>query len=247
MDRQEFIFSFDWDLGVIVDYNRYLAGKSVVIVGGASQYFDEKELSSFDVVARTNDHAITQGGKCDVIYHTVRGQGLEKYRLLDTEIAPSFVWLNCVDGPWECGLNPWRMAERYDNHFTRWRKSQIGYFTQGEWPYWNPYGPEHEWLNVIHKEHNCKLLTGLVALAHVMRSKAKSIHLACMDLYQFVDANDLSAKSAPGYRHSHFLPGQISFLRQAAKDTRVTFCAPLWDSMEYYDAKFGSDFKKPIR
>lgn len=241
---QEFIFRTDWCLENITTYNQYLCNKSVLLVGGSPQ-FDIKELNDYDVIIRINDHVIVQGGRCDVLYHTVRGLGLESYKLLFANIVPCFAWLNVVDGPWESGLNPKRMAQNYEKHFES-NGCKVGYFAQGEWLFWNPYGPEHEWLNALHKRHNCKLLTGLVALAHIMRSKAKSITLTAMDLYTRINANENLPKSREGYRHSHFLPGQVSFLKEAKQDSRVRLPQQLIDAIGFYDAKFGPNYSKPI-
>jgi hypothetical protein len=210
------------------DYREFLDGASVVLIGGADNYRDV--YNHGEVVVRTNNHWQRQAGACDIIYHTVCGGDLspESNVAALPEEGLSFLFLNLVDTEYEVGsfVEPrYKMladgAKRnYGNDVG------VGLFAQGEWLEANPYGAEHEWLNQLHKKYNCKLLTGLVALADLLRYDPYDIFVCGMDLYK----ND-GAPTREGWRHSHKLDGNIQFLIDSLDDSRVTYDEPLMDAL----------------
>jgi hypothetical protein len=233
-----YLFPKNYDSSVADNYIDYLRGKNVLLVGGKS---GTKIPVGYNIVVRVNDHVLFQGGRCDVLYHTIRSTGLEDMLLLQhPEIVPRFAWLNLVDSPYEVGLAARPVYDFFTSHYQA-LGAKVGFFAQGEWLHNNPYGEPFEWLNDIHKKHNCKLLTGLVALADLLMHPVKSLKVIGMDLY--ID----EPKDVPDYRHSHYIPGQIKFLEDAMKDKRLQLPQGMLAAMAKYKSQFGDNHKRTIR
>ena len=208
-------------------YSRHLKNKRVALVGGADN-FSYSELFERDIVVTVNDHCIRQKIKPDVIYHVIRGPDLWNalIRLLDT--PPKFFWGSIRDDPYERGISDYRDVDEFVNEWHRPPEQWVGHFAAGEWDGPNPYGEEYEWLNQIHHKYDCKLLTGLVGLADIMRYEPEEIFVCGMDLY--LD----NLRGRPGYRDSHRIQGNIDFINDARDDGRVTLDTPLVKSLDEY-------------
>lgn len=209
-------------------YSEFLSGKRVCIVGGADN-FNREKLEAYDIIVSINDHCVRQGLKPDVIYHVIRGPDLFNglIRLLDT--PPRFLWANIRDNEFDSGFSDERQVDEFVREWHRPPSQWVGFFAAGEWEGENPYGSEYEWLNVIHKKYDCKLLTGLIALADIMRYDPEVIMLCGMTMY--LD----NLRGLPGYRDTHRIWGNIEFLEAAFwDDGRVCLDRPLSDSIEEY-------------
>ena len=172
----------------MTDYERFIVGQEVAIIGGSD--FPDRErrrLTSWSWpgrIVRINEHVLRQGGRCDVIYHTTTSTPPISSRLFDGDFRPAWVFLNLVDYEYEGGNREeplwsswWHQARK------RWPEVRLGHFAQGQWGRQNPYGAEHEWLNEIHNRLDAILLTGVVALAHVLRFRPARVYVTGFDLY----------------------------------------------------------------
>lgn len=209
-------------------YQRYLQGKSICLVGGDDR-IDFSRIHSYDVVVRINNHWLRQKGRCDVLYHTVRGT-LDVNELLGHPyLRPHYLFLNLVDTEYEyevisapryLGLGGWLQS----SHGVR-----VGFFAQGEWAGETPYGASYDWLNLLHRKYDAKFFTGIVALADLIRFEPREIFVTGMSFF--------SSEIKPGQysRHSHVLRGNYLFLRDALKNyCSVKYDAPLLEGMAYY-------------
>ena len=229
-------------MDIYKNYKDYLKDKIVVIVGGGEN-INEELVESADIVVRINQHWLTQGGRIDVLYHTMFGRGLEPenlMKLFKEDFRPKFMFLNKLDRYWELGLSQYKIDDLFYNFQKEHsNETQIEYFAQGQWLYQNPYGDRYEWLNEIHKKFNCKLLTGLVALADVLRFKPREVYTQGMNLYYG------KPKRLKEYRDSHFIPGQIAFLKDTLKNNPPDNKPSLYlnddliESMQLYEDELG--------
>lgn len=208
-------------------YREYLEGKSVLLVGGADGPIPQQ---AFDVVVRINSHLPRQGGRCDVLYHTGVGTPSINPSLLSYMPNVKFVFLNSVDGQYEVRNNKYPVYLPFVRSLRELRpKAEIGFFAQGEWMEKNPYGPEQEWLNDLHKKYNCKLFTGLTALAHIMRFNPARIFVTGMTLYV-----EQTHGAREGKVESHEISGNLAFITDAARDSRVVLSAELRRALDAY-------------
>lgn len=207
-------------------YANYLKDKTVILVGG-SPHLKLPPTPWPQVVVRINDHVMRQKGHCDVLYHSsVPAPHLDLWDYLS---STAYVFLNLVDEDYHCGA-------REQPHFYNFLmeggnnpETQIGFFAQGEWQEKNPYGPEHEWLNDLHKRYDTKFFTGLVALAHIMRFEPAAISVHGMNMY----VDQTNGVIVPKIE-SHGLEGNLTFLRDARKDPRVVFDNELTEALKRY-------------
>lgn len=221
--------SFDY---VEWSYRTFLQGKAVAIVGGSCEKWESKPEDGIDVTVRINSHVERQGGRCDVLYHTC-------VPCLDASLVdsigslgcyPSFVFLNLIDGDFESKA---KLYPQYLDFLCELRSefpaTDVGYFAQGQWLERNPYGPQYEWLNQLHKRYETKLFTGLVALAHILRAAPASVRVFGMNMYTDKTGGKLVSKV-----ESHELEGNLIFLRDVRKDPRVVFDKELTEALRLY-------------
>lgn len=217
LDRDERFPTYDF---VEDRYGQFLLGKTVMIVGGADgQNSVTPGVGRPDVYVRINGHITRQGGACDVLYHTCVATPDINPSLISYLDRVQFVFLNAVDGQYEVRNQP---RPAYAPFLTSLRSLkphvEVGYFAQGEWLNNNPYGPEMEWLNDLHKKFKCKLFTGNVALAHIMRFNPAKIFVTGMTMYA-----EKTGGSRVGKIESHETEGNLQFLKAASLDKRVVF------------------------
>lgn len=201
-------------------YAKFLHNKTVMIVGGADgQQSIGIGVGKPDVFVRINSHLPRQGGTCHVLYHTCIGTPDINPSLISYMDKAEFVFLNAVDGDYEVRNKP---VPTYVNFLDSLHDIKphvhVGYFAQGEWMDKNPYGPEMEWLNDLHKKYNCKLFTGNTALAHIMRFKPMKIFVTGFTMYV-----ERTHGSREGKVESHEVEGNLQFLKDASQDPRVIF------------------------
>lgn len=209
-------------------YKTYLERKSVVVVGGSPGAVAPKS-SQAEVVVRINSHLKNQGGWCDVLYHT--GPPIINSDLVSEFLtSPEFVFLNLVDGGFENRERPWPLyvdflSELRVNHPT----TEVGFFAQGTWGGNNPYGPQYEWLNALHKKYSTKLFTGLVALAHILKFSPSRVEVRGMNMYLDKTGGELVRKV-----ESHELKGNLQFLADCRSDSRVHYDSELTEALSRY-------------
>lgn len=209
-------------------YAQYLEGKVVAVVGGSDAV---QSLSVRpDIYVRINGHVKRQGGKCNVLYHTCCATPDIDSGLISYLDGLEFAWLNAVDGNYEVRN---KKIPTYYEFLQSLRKVKpsvdFGFFAQGEWLEKNPYGPTLEWLNDLHKKYKCKLLTGNVALAHVMMFNPARIVVTNMTMY-----SEKTGGSREGKIESHEIEGNLQFLKDASNDPRVTFSAEFLEALRDY-------------
>lgn len=212
----------------------FLDKKTFLIIGGSDVDLSWAQTKSddVDVVIRINQHWLRQRGRCDALYHTVRGPNLDFHCLMrDAEFRPQCLMLNLVDSEFSAGIT---REPQYANmaRFARMYRAKVGYFAQGEWGKENPWGPNYEWLPALHRRFDCKLFTGLVALAHVLRFNPVKVYVAGMTLYA-EEEHDVA-----DWRDSHKLLGNYLFLSEAIRhncvevsdvvSTSLDRCAQRW-------------------
>ena len=210
-------------------YRDYLKDRSIVIIGGSDAY-SCNEIGHYDIVVRINNHWLRQKGRCDVVYTTVLlKKPLHVNQLQVPEFRPHYAMLNLVDTKYEYN------QKEVPNYltFAEWcqseQKVKIGFFAQGVWLEQNPYGEQYEWLNLLHHQYDTKFLTGVVALADIIRYSPKRIFVCGMDMYK--------KEVPPGalFRESHGMPGNIQFLKDVQKrDSRVVYDTPLKRGIKQY-------------
>lgn len=235
---------FDW---ITRCYGNMLLDRKVVVVGGAANLISLERLARFistddledAVFVQVNGHALTNPRlPVNVLYHTCVAQPnidpkfLSSLKVLwnDWQQRLDTVFLNLVDGDADMGNREFPL---YLDFILALRdlspRTNIGFFAQGEWEGENPYGWQHEWLNRLHKKFNCKLFTGLLALADVLRYEPSQVFLCGMDL--FVDRTE---GKLDGFVESHAIRGNVEFVVQAAQDPRVVIDVPLVEALARY-------------
>ncbi len=150
-------------------YENYLAGKKVLIVGGAPGY-DPKIEHDYDVVIKTNNHIMEQGGRADIIYHS--GEPFI-HELLKSKIfrdTTRFIWFDEA-GRTEHFRHVAHAHGIQARTFDTTRKVDKHMFVK------------HGWLQPIMNRYNFKPLTGIVALLGVLRHDIKSVFVTGMTLY----------------------------------------------------------------
>lgn len=216
-------------------------GQDVLIIGGASEWEYREECGPIHV--RINNHGLRQGGPLDVLFHTccdsARISELTKRTGSDNS---QIVFLSCADTLYEIGRKP-----RPDfADYLLWNErcglpAVVGFFAPGWYEDRNPYGPQHEWLHDIQRRVGGRLFTGLIALAYVLRTEARTIRLTGMDL--FIDSATEAVRDGIKVQEvmieSHLLAANVSFLREAARDGRVSFARSLERAMKDYEALGG--------
>lgn len=192
----------------------YLYNARVLLVGGADFDPSEYEKEDHDVWVRVNNHYLEQGGRCDVLYTG----GCEE---LDLSEAPQVV-IECRPLPDELVQRDWikflvetlnRKYLRYDTHLYQET---------------NPFGPEHEWLNNLHRELDTMPLTGMIAVAHLLSMPIKELELAGFDFYQ-------RGGVLPSRRDSHGIYPQVEWLaEQCVKDKRLIVDERLGNTLQKF-------------
>jgi hypothetical protein len=173
----------------------YLYKAKVLLIGGGSFYLQDHYQDEDDRIwIRVNNHYTEQGGPCHILYTsgTQEPEELEHHFVIECKPLPE------KDG------NGWDEATqyylRYDTH------------TYKET---NPFGPEHEWLNNLHRELGTMPLTGMIAVSHLLSMPILELELAGFDFYSM---NGIS----PRVRDSHEIFPQIEWLaEQTLKDKRL--------------------------
>lgn len=174
----------------------YLYKAKVLLVGGGPFNPEEFIDEGYDVWVRINNHYLIQGGRVDVLY-TSGAQDPE-------EGLEHSIVVNCHPVEPTQEASPWEsVGMRYLRYDTQ--------LYQGA----NPYGPEHEWLNKLHRELDTMPLTGMIAVAHLLSMPIAELELTGFDFYQRMGIQ-------PHHRDSHLLYPQIEWLgEQCAKDKRI--------------------------
>lgn len=216
-------------------------GKDVSIVGGADEWRHYDDGTDKQFWVRINNHYLRQGGKCDALFHTVCDtQPILEWR---SAYAPEFIFLSCADHAYERGRTQRPMYAEYLDHLdTVLSRPIIGWFAPGWYEKQNPYGPQYEWLHDLQRSVGGRLFTGLIALAYLVRTEAESIHLTGMDLFEDQIGhlrNSVNVRLQDIIVESHLLGANVSFLRSAAKDQRVTFGPALRRSLESWERRNG--------
>jgi len=196
-----------------LSYFDMLRNKNICIVGGCDNY-DETFLNQFDVVIRINNHWVRQGGQCNVLYHCL-DRGLEEITELLTLFPKRLIMhLNTTS----TDILP--LKADFPKH--------IYYeFKQARFIKPSPYGPEHEWLNVLQNIYCTDFFTGIVALADTLRYPINRVFVCGMDLYVTLEHNGRVGK--------HLLPGNLNYLRDLKRSApRVQFDQPLNEALEHY-------------
>lgn len=210
-------------------YAEYVKDRRIFIVGGKDNYYSPgRRIDSSDIIVRTNNHWIRQGGQCDVVYHTVTSTNLHLDELAKAPgFAPDFMFMNRVDWDYEYGESKHRHIDYFLNNYDN-PKTKVGFFTQASWGKPNPYHPVYEWLNIIQERYNAIFFTGLVALAHVLRYNPKQIFLIGMTLFS-------ENETVERFQGVHWLPGNIDFVKAMRKDPRVILDTPLLEALDIYE------------
>lgn len=192
-------------------YRNFIQGKKVLISGGLDSDYDPLLEKEYDVHVRVNSHVLRQGGRCDVLYHTCVADPDIGHELAYVISVDGFVFLNHVDGDYEIGN---LQSPTYLDFLLELKRLlpqvDVGYFASGEWEEKNPYGPECEWLNQLHKRYKTKFFTGVIALADVMRFEPEALYVQGMNL--FVDRTNGNPFSQV---ESHPMKGIIDFMFEA--------------------------------
>lgn len=209
-------------------YANYLKDKTILITGGADDFVSEWEND--EVWVRINSHVLRQFGPCDVLYHTCVAEPNIGPELVEHIAHDGFAFLNLCDSGYEIGRWPAPifidfLIELRD----RYPQVEIGHFASGTWMEKNPYGPQYEWLNDLHKKYDAKFFTGSIALAHILRFQPRAIHVQGMSLFV-----EKTGGSRAGKVESHEVEGNVRFMEDCLKDPRVTFSPLLMAALEKY-------------
>lgn len=212
-------------------YAQFLKNKTVIIIGGADgQTSIPVGVGMPDVFVRINGHLPRQGGSCHVLYHTGVANPDIHPSLISYMDKIEFVFLNSVDGQYEVRNRSEPVYVPFLDALTDLKpKAHVGFFAQGEWLEKNPYGPEQEWLNDLHKKYSCKLFTGNVALAHIMRFQPAKIFVTGMTMYV-----EKTGGNREGKIESHETEGNLRFLKDASIDPRVVFSEEFKKALNAY-------------
>lgn len=169
------------------DYEKFVQGKTVAIIGGGKT-IDQEAADQADIVVRINNHWLTQKGRCDVVYSAMA----ENPRGIVNAPDLKFFFAD-------------RRGRAYSNLLMAGLE-QKGITTdtyqtvQREGAH-----PNEKWLQLLLRTFQCKPFTGVLAMAHVATLGAKSVFLTGMDFYD----ND----GVPKSRHSHDVLSNIKIVQ----------------------------------
>lgn len=195
-------------------FGEYLHGKTVSIIGGA-KVFDADAFDA-DVVIRINEHAVTQGGKADIIYSTIN---VDPEILFTSKIANSLRWFMAdKNGRYFNGA----LAGRFKAHnvgfdtFETCLNNNIETFNLSEF-----------WLQRAVAQYDCKPFTGIVAMVHALANSPRKVFLTGCNFYA-------REGRVPLHRDSHFIEPNRQIVRDALKwDKRLTVDPQCLESLDY--------------
>jgi hypothetical protein len=163
-------------------YSDFLHGKHIAIIGGAKTV--DPIAYDADVIIRINEHAITQGGKADVVYSALANNPKVFF---EKGIANNLRWFfadrsgrwfsNALEGQFKAH------GVKYDSYETKPNAER-------------PPFKEH-WLQRILFQYRCKPYTGILAAVHALSLPARSVYLTGCDFYRFED------KTLPFHKDNH--------------------------------------------
>lgn len=166
-------------------YSDYLHGKHIAVVGGAAQSIDPVAYDA-DIVIRINEHAVTQGGKADIIYSALANNPKVYF---ESGVVNNLRWF---------------FADRKGRYYNTALAGQLkahdvkfdSYATQP-----NEERPpfEEHWLQKVLFQYRCKPFTGIIAAIHALSLPAKSVFLTGCDFYRSEN------KILPYHRDSHLI------------------------------------------
>lgn len=192
-------------------FGDYISGKSVAIIGGAPS-FDEAAFDA-DVVVRINEHAVTQGGRADVIYSALANDPQQFFK---AGIAKNLRWF---------------MADRRGRFYSEPFLHQLAVhrvqtFTYETIEHHAPgYRLSEFWLNRVMAQYKCKPFTGIVAALHALAHPVASVYLTGFTFY----AKD---GHVPAFRHSHLIEPNREIVADLLRwDRRLQVDAPCEEAL----------------
>lgn len=200
-----------------MNFNSYINGKTVALVGGSDE-IDWQEVNKCEVVARVNGHWMRQGGRCELLYYSCADDlDYEMWQRPDLFEQLEFAMVN-------------RTHQLFGGYASEKTALVISKLVEHNIPhefYYN--APGHAW-DVFRELRNVKdglwsrelserydfhPLTGIIALEHLLLSSAASVYVTGMTLYQQPDG----ALPADAGRHS--IPPQLAYLKDNIKHKKL--------------------------
>lgn len=201
-------------------YSDYLYNRCVCIIGGGPDV-DMGMINNADVLVFINDHwRKYQNKKCNVLYCGNAALGLPLFMEHET-FNPDWVFLNYGllldnDQPIQTEL----LTQAVN------AGAQVDRFYQVSFQNTNPFGPEYEWCNVLHKRINTMPLTGILAAYHLLMQPVQTL---CMTGFSFYAVDGV----IPYERNTHKLWSQIALIKNLADvDSRLVLDPVLYDICE---------------
>ena len=219
--RPETRISYDFGRYAESEFLKAISGKKVIIVGPAAYVLGTdsgKYINTFDYIVRVNhaipiEHPSDYGNRTDILYHILSRRNLkssEKKLISKTEIA---LWKNS-------GLC-W-LVSRHD--VTSRRIREMGPRLNGAFPW---VCIRAHFYTKIRQAVKRSPNTGIVAIAHLLTSQLKELHIIGFDFYRsgvYAGYGDFRPGEEAGSvnQHWHETESQVDYLRQlVARDPRL--------------------------
>lgn len=208
-------------------FDSLVSQKSVALIGG-SDSIEWDEVNKCDLVARVNGHWARQGGRCEVLYYSC-ADDLDYRMWSDPELWKQlkFAVVNLSH----------RLFGGYAGEKTNWVISQliehcvpIETYVSAPHHAWQVFKVLQEqpqsWSRDLAARYDFHPLTGILAVEHLLLSKAASVYVTGMTLYQ------QPSGQMPTDAGRHTIAPQIEFLRDAAKWSRLQLSPRLKQILE---------------
>jgi len=214
---------------ITYDFGRYaeseflnaLSGKRVIIVGPAAYMLDAKkggEINTFDYIVRVNhaipiEHPEDYGSRTDILYHILSRRNLASSdkRLIGKEEISL----------WERSGLKW-LVSRHDIYSRRIR--EMGPKLKGHFPW---VCIRAKFYTKIRQAVKRSPNTGIVAIAHLLTSQLKELHICGFDFYRsgvYAGYGDFRPGEEAGSinQNWHNTESQIDYLRKlVTRDIRL--------------------------
>lgn len=176
--------------------------KRIAIVGGADDKVSPIPADT-DLVVQINNHWCNNDARADIVYSAGTQPPLLSQK---TQVV---ILIKPMTLPDDMG---WReAAEAFGAKFY--------WFDNNRYLGANPRGPEHDWLNRLGCELHSIPLTGIAAIAHIVKFPVASIFLTGFTFYMDKDG------SVPELRDSHKILAHVEWLQKLARrDERIACC-----------------------
>lgn len=186
------------------EFEEIVTGKDIALIGGAKNANEERALQA-EIVARCNLY-VHDGQRCDMAFLAGNGP--------DTK-PRGLKWLCVNAGSPKCmeAIQKWDRSDLREFAF-------INMVFRGA----DPFGPEHEWLNMFGHQLGSMPLCGILAARLLTLCPIKSLYVTGFDFYidDHDNAHDIRGKKL-WQRGPHELSNQLDWLVSLEEfDRRVT-------------------------